>query len=72
MSQHDWAWLGEIKDENFAVPIYLSTIVSTKAPKLTLGSHCCQPKSVNSSHRKSIFERVLGHYFNQTIGLPNY
>lgn len=48
MSKHDWAWLGEIKDENFAVPIYLSTIVSTKAPKLTLGSHCCQPKSVNS------------------------
>lgn len=40
MSKHDWAWLGEIKDENFAVPIYLSTIVSTKAPKLTVGSHC--------------------------------
>ena len=56
MSKHDWAWLGEIKDGNFAVPIYLSTIVSTKAPKLTLGSHCCQPKSVNSSPGKSIFQ----------------
>lgn len=55
MSKHDWAWLGEIKDENFAVPTYLSTIVSTKATKLTLGSHYCQPMSVNSSHGKSIF-----------------